>query len=165
VKKFGVTVMIIMALVMGGIGAIAAQENGKVELKMVAEKEIVVTGTDGGKTVRRVPADKVIPGDEVIYTITYVNNGSEPAENLVVKNPIPEHMKYVGASASGESCAITYSVDNGKNYGAPEELMVKDSKGNEVPASSTDYTHIRWILSKPVAPGSSGQISFRARLE
>jgi uncharacterized repeat protein (TIGR01451 family) len=165
VKRFEVTAMLIVALVWGTISAIAAPGDGKVELKMAAEKEIEVTGANGEKIVQRVPAEKVIPGDEVIYTITYVNNGDEPAENLVVKNPIPEHMKYVAGSATGESSVITYSVDNGKSFDAPEKLTVKDAKGNMAPAKSTDYTNIRWTLSKSVAPKTSGLVSFRARLE
>ncbi len=164
-RRIEVTAMLIVALVWGTISAIAAPGNGKVELKMVAEKEIEVTGANGEKTVQLVPADKVIPGDEVVYTITYINNGDEPAENLVVKNPIPEHMKYVAGSATGESGVITYSVDNGKSFDVPEKLMVKDAKGNMVAAGPADYTNIRWTLSKPVAPKTSGLVSFRARLE
>jgi uncharacterized repeat protein (TIGR01451 family) len=165
VKRFGVSALLFVALVLEGIGANAAPENGKVELRMVAEKEIEVAGADGGKIVKRVPAEKVIPGDEVIYTITYVNNGDEAAENLVLKNPIPEQMKYVGGSATGDNSAITYSVDDGRSFDVPGKLMVKDAAGKPVAASSADYTHIQWKLSKPVPPKSSGLVSFRARLK
>ncbi len=164
-KTIAVLTMLILALVSGGFNSAFAVEKGKVELTVVAEKEIEVTGADGKKVVQRVPANKVIPGDEVIYTITYVNNGDQPAENLVVKNPIPEHMKYIGGSVKGENSVITYSVDKGKSYETPEKLKVKDASGNLVAAGPADYTDIRWTLNKPVAPKSSGQVSFRARLE
>src|SRR5512135_2756838 len=121
--------MVILALALAGIASAQDAEKGKVELKMAAEKEVAVTGADGSKTMERVPAEKVIPGDLVIYTITYTNKGDKPAENLVVKNPIPEHMKYVDGSAAGENSVITYSVDKGKTYDVPEKLTVKDAKG------------------------------------
>ncbi len=164
-KKIAVSAMVILALALAGIASAQDAEKGKVELKMAAEKEVAVTGADGSKTVERVPAEKVIPGELVIYTITFTNKGDKPAENLVVKNPIPEHMKYVDGSAAGENCAITYSVDNVKTYDVPEKLTVKDSKGNTVKVMPSDYTNIRWTLAKPVAPESSGIVSFKAKLE
>ncbi len=157
--------MVILALALAGIASAQDAEKGKVELKMAAEKEVAITGADGSKTMERVPAEKVIPGDLVIYTITYTNKGDKPAENLVVKNPIPEHMKYVDGSAAGENSAITYSVNNGKTYDVPEKLTVKDAKGNTVKVKPSDYTNIRWTLTKPVAPESSGTVSFKAKLE
>jgi len=101
-RTFVVTAIIILALILGVIGPTIAAEEGNIELIMVAEREIKITNPDGSTNVQRVPADKVIPGDDVIYTITYANKGAESAENVVVNNPIPIHMVYVGGSAIGQ---------------------------------------------------------------
>jgi len=165
-KKAAISVVMpILIMLSGGLESISAQESGKIELTVIAQKQIEVTGENGEKILQLVPADKVVPGDEVIYTITYTNNGDEPAENLAVTNPIPEHMRYVGGSASGEGGVITYSVDNGKEYGLPENLKVKDADGKEVQARPEHYTHIKWAMSEPVAPQASGSVTFRAKLE
>jgi uncharacterized repeat protein (TIGR01451 family) len=157
--------MLILALSAAAFGSDTEPEKGKVEVTVAAEKEIEVTGPDGKTVLQRVPAERVVPGDEVIYTITFINNGDEPAENLVVNNPIPEHMHYVTGSASDASSVITFSVDNGKTFDMPEKLEVQDADGNPVPAKPTDYTNIRWTINEPVAPKSSGEVSYRARLE
>jgi uncharacterized repeat protein (TIGR01451 family) len=165
VKLIGVTAVLILALICTAFGSNAAPEKGKVEVNVVAEKEVKAIGPDGKTVIQQVPAEKVIPGDEVIYTITYTNNGDEPAENLVVNNPIPEHMQYVPGSASVSGSRITFSVDNGKSFDIPEKLTVQDVEGNPVVAKPADYTNIRWTIDQPVAPQSSGSVSYRAKLE
>jgi len=165
VKSIVVTTMLILALISAAFGSDPVPEKGKVEVNVIAEKEIEVIGPDGATVKQRVPAERVIPGDEVIYTITFTNNGDEPAENLVVNNPIPEHMHYVPGSASDHSCVITFSVDNGKSFDLPENLKVQDAGGNPVAAKATNYTNIRWTISQSVAPKSGGTVSYRARLE
>jgi uncharacterized repeat protein (TIGR01451 family) len=157
--------MLILALAAAAFGSDTEPAKGKVEVNVVAEKEIEVTGPDGKTMLQRVPAERVVPGDEVIYTITFINNGEEPAENLVVNNPIPQHMQYVPGSASDVMSAITFSVNNGKSFDVPEKLQVQDADGNPMPAKPTDYTNIRWTINEPVAPKSSGEVSYRARLE
>jgi uncharacterized repeat protein (TIGR01451 family) len=165
VKLIGVTAVLILALICTAFGSDAAPEKGKVEVNVVVEKEVEAIGPDGKTIIQQVPAEKVIPGDEVIYTITYTNNGDEPAENLVVNNPIPEHMQYVAGSASVSGSSITFSVDNGKSFDIPEKLTVQDVEGKPVIAKPADYTNIRWTLDHPVAPKSSGAVSYRAKLE
>lgn len=164
-KRIGVSAVLILALISTAFGSDPAPEKGKVEVNVVAEKEVEVIGPDGKTVIQQVPAEKVIPGDEVIYTITYTNNGDEPAENLIVNNPIPEHMQFVAGSASERGSIITFSIDNGKSFDIPEKLMVQDAEGKPVVAKPADYTNIRWTISQPVAPRSSGSVSYRARLE
>ena len=142
-----------------------AQAKGSIELRMTAEQEIEVVNADGEKEMRRIEAAKVVPGDEVIYTIHYMNAGAEPADSVVITNPIPIHMMYKEGSASGEGTAITFSVDGGKTYDLPENLIILDSKGKERPATASDYTHVRWTLTGSLLPETGGNVSFRAILE
>jgi len=164
-KSLVLTLAVLMILISAGTDSAWSQEKGAVELKAVAEMEVEVVGDDGQKEIQRVPAAKVVPGDVVIYTITYTNNGQEAAENFVIVNPVPEHMIFIAESAEGDNTEITFSVDGGDNYDIPGNLTITDSKGKPIAASISDYTHIRWVLNEPVAPEATGIVYFKAQLK
>lgn len=164
-KFLAISSAALMILISANMNRAWSQEKGAVELKAVAEMEVEVVNADGQKEIQRVPAAKVVPGDVVIYTIYYTNNGADSAENFVITNPVPEHMAYLAKSAGGENTEITFSVDGGKSYGVPADLTISDSEGNQKAAGPSDYTHIRWMLDQPVAPGETGYVFFKAQLE
>jgi uncharacterized repeat protein (TIGR01451 family) len=141
------------------------QQRG-IELKSVAEVEVVQKNAAGKTEVKRVEADKakVTPGEVVIFTTTYTNKADKPAKNVVIINPVPEHMTYVDMSASGRSARIDFSVDGGKTYGDPRTLKVTDKNGKIRLALPADFTHIRWTVTAPLAPGASGSVVFKARV-
>jgi uncharacterized repeat protein (TIGR01451 family) len=146
--------------------AVRAQQQS-IELKSVAEVEVVTTNAQGSKEVNRIDASKskVVPGDIVIFTTTYTNVGKKPAEQVVITNPVPEHMNYVDLSAEGKGTKIDFSVDKGKNYGDPDKLTLTDAQGMKRKAGPADYTDIRWTLIKPLPTGGTGSVSFRAKLQ
>lgn len=164
-RCLAVTLTVLMILVSAGTHPAWSQEKGTVELKAVAEMEVEVINDDGQTEIQLIPAAKVVPGDVVIYTIHYTNNGTEPAENFVITNPIPEHMIYMPASAGGENSEIAFSVDGGDSYDTPENLTITDSQGKQRAAKVSDYTHIRWAMNEPVAPEQTGHVNFKAQLE
>jgi uncharacterized repeat protein (TIGR01451 family) len=151
------------------VGANAQSPAGSgVQLVNAAHKEVEVE--EAGRKVRKlVEPGKMVPGDEVVYTISYVNKGSRPAERVVVVNPVPQHTKFRAGSVEGASTEIAYSADGGKTYAAPDRLTVatRDAKGTPAarPAVAADITHIRWTLKEPLPPGASGQVRFRAVIE
>ena len=110
-----------------------AADRGIIELKSVSEVEITVENDTGEKEVRRVAAAmaNVTPGDTVIFTNYYTNIGEQVAANVVLTNPVPEHMLYVAESAGGTGAEIEFSVDRGRSYGPAEKLMVKDENGRD----------------------------------
>lgn len=136
-----------------------------VELVTRVEREIEVL-EKGVKIKKTGPPEKVVPGDDVIYTVTYTNKTGKPADNITVTNPVPAHTRYRDGSAVGEGATITFSVDGGKTFATPDKLTVaiKDKSGKDItrPAAAADYTHIRWVLKQSVAPGQSGTVRFRA---
>jgi uncharacterized repeat protein (TIGR01451 family) len=164
-KSLVLTLAFLMILISAGTDSAWSQEKGAVELKAVAEMEVEVVGDDGQKEIQRVPAEKVVPNDVVIYTIFYTNNGEEAAENFVIVNPVPEHMVYIAESADGENTEITYSVDGGNGYDIPGNLTFTDSEGKQIAAKVSDYTHIRWVLNTPVAPEGTGFVYFKAQIK
>jgi uncharacterized repeat protein (TIGR01451 family) len=155
----------LLILASAGTGIVHAQAKGSVELRMVAEQEIEITNAEGKKELKRIEASRVVPGDEVIYTIHYMNTGQEAADSVVITNPIPAHMMYKDGSASGEDTAIMFSVDGGTTYDLPENLKLLDSEGKERPATASDYTHVRWTFEESLLPETGGYVSFRAILE
>ena len=130
-------------------------------VKSVVETDIEVK-TAQGTEKKRVPVEKAAPGAEVIYTTTFTNQGSKPAGDVAVTNPIPANTSYVAGSASGDSTVITYSVDGGKTYAAADRLTVKTPEGRERSALPSDYTHIRWTWQGQLASGKTGTAVFRA---
>ena len=141
-----------------------AAEKGSIELKMIAQQEIVVENEKGEKEIKREDASKVVPGDHVIYTIEYKNVGDENANSIVINNPVPENMHYVPGTANGQGTDIVFSVDGGKSFDKPENLKVVDEDGNPRLATARDYTHVRWTLSNELEAGKMGEVSYRAEL-
>ena len=162
-KKIGIFWVVVLLMFST---AAWAQQKGSIELKSAAEVEVVEKNANGEKTVKRMDAAKakVIPGDVVIFTTSYSNIGKEPATAVVIKNPVPQHTVYVDKTAEGKGTRIEFSADGGKTYGA-EKLTVKDSGGKVRKAMPSDYTHIKWIVAKPVPPGGKGSVSFKAKLK
>jgi len=112
---------------------------------------------DGSVTVALEEPARVIPGDTLVFVLTYENTGAEPAENFAVTNPMPEAVVFVEAMDSG----AVYSVDGGITFGALTDLRVASDGGVERDAQPVDVTHIRWTLAEPIAAGASGQLRFR----
>jgi len=150
-------------LFLGSVASVHAAAD--IRLKAVAEVEISVVNDKGETELKRMPATKVIPGTEVIYTITVSNLGDQPADSVVVTDPIPENTTYVDRSAFGAGTKITFSVDGGKSYDLAGKLKVKDAAGKLRAATASDYTHIRWVLSFTLKPMDVAPVWFKARLD
>lgn len=145
------------------IAAPATAQQGRIELKSVVEKEVRVTNDAGEEVVQLVTADKVVPGDVVIYTVTYTNVSDQAVDNVVVTNPINEALTYVDDSAFAPGADVSFSVDGGENF-APLDALTVERDGVTAAAGGDDLTHIRWTLREPLDPGAQGFARFRARL-
>ena len=144
---------------------LAGAANADVVLEAAALSEVTTTNEAGQEVTTLMPAGKVVPGDEVIYTITYANSGTEPAADVVITNPIPDHMVFTEVEASPSGASVSVSADGGSNYGTPRNLTVTDAMGQTRPATAADYTHVRWTFEESLDPGAEGSVSFRAQLQ
>ncbi|MBC7756332.1 MAG: DUF11 domain-containing protein [Bdellovibrio sp.] len=135
-----------------------------VEFSNKAEVD-VTTIKDGKKETKRVAAKKVAPDGEVIYTTTFKNTIDKPISNIMITNPVPANMLYSADSATGANTVITYSVDGGKTYDAPEKLTVAGKDGKRRPAQAADFTDIRWIYKGDLATGKSSDVGFKAKVK
>ena len=159
-----VAVSVVLLLLLPAIAP--AQQKGGIVLTTVSEVEVTQVNAEGKKEVKRIEAakGKVVPGDTVIFTIAYENTDTKPADRVIVINPVPEHMTYVDKSAEGTGAVIDFSIDGGKNYAQAGKLTVTE-KGIQRPARPAEYTHIRWVVARPLPPGGKGTVSFKARLK
>lgn len=148
-------------LAFAATGFLPAHAQGKVELRNIVEIEKPVQTADGKTETRRVPAAKAAPGDEVIYTSTFRNNGGKPAGNIVIVNPIPANTTLVGGSAAGDNTDITFSADGGKAWAPADKVRVRGADGKERPAGLSEFTHVRWVYRGELAAGKQGAVSFR----
>lgn len=146
--------------------ATAAWAQPKVNISIKAEKEVTVT-VKGKQVKKKISAKGAQPGEEIIYTLSYANTGTESAKNVVVSDPIPEGTSYVPGSAS-ELGDLTFSIDKGKSFKNPTLLTyeTKDNKGmtQKKVAVPEEYTDIRWTIAT-LAAGEKGSVRFRVKIK
>lgn len=143
----------------------AAGLQSPVQLESRAEIETVVENADGSVTVQREPAAKVVPGNEVFYTMRYRNGGGDQAEDVVITNPIPEHMVLMRTGALAPGQRLVFSVDGGRVFDDLAKLRVTDSTGRSRPATAADCTHLRWVFERALEPGETGAVGYVAQLQ
>jgi len=150
VRKFAQAIATIAMV----ISAPALAEDVKLQGTVFVEKTVV---EDGQETVKLVTPDMVVPGDQLVFTTSYQNEGQLPAENFIVTNPVPEAVIVNDETAAD---AIV-SVDGGQQWGKLASLTVADGQGGTRPATRGDITHLRWTVAS-IAPGGEGSLEYRA---
>ena len=157
--------ILMSVLLLANQAALAAKETGPILLTSNAEVEVIKTDATGKQSIKRELATEVVPGKDVIYTLTFENVGTNFGNDIVINNPIPEHTVYKTGSASGTDTQISFSVDGGQSYASPEQLTVTGADGNTRTAKASEYTTIRWQYTKPLQPGTKSSVEFRVVLK
>ncbi len=150
----------IISLLFASFAANAASQ-GSILVKTVAEQEQIVTAANGSKSTVLAPAKSVLPGREVIYTVTFENIGHEAASDVVVTNPVPEHTTYQPGSAFGPGTELLFSIDGGRSFAPAAGLEVHEHDGSVRAAGAEDYTHIRFVLKNSLTPGAVAFARYR----
>lgn len=145
--------------------AAATSAMAQVTLENTVQKVETFVNDTGEPQRRLVDAESVVPGDELRYTITFTNAGSEvvDAGSIVITNPIPPETEYLDGTAFGSGTEIDFSLD-GETFAPADELMISQG-GAEVIASAKDYRSIRWVFQPALEPGETGNVSFNVRLK
>ena len=144
----------------GAVALLAAPVQALAKPVELGTKVLVETrkpAPDGTTRIQLTPAAKVMPGDRVVYQISYRNTGSQPASNVVISNPVPQGLTYAGAA--GNSPEPELSAD-GVHFGTLAQLGAHSPR----PVTAADIRVVRWRLD-PIAGGGSGQVAFRAVLK
>lgn len=153
----------VIGLLLGSFAYSYSEKPGHIEVKSTVS--ILKTVMEKGKEVQKLlPATKVLPNTVLFYTNTFTNISNKAADNVKLVNPIPKDTLYKKGSAKGANSDITFSIDGGEHWAKPELLTVLDNDGNAVPATEKDYTHIRWIYMKSLAPTEQQNTTFQATI-
>src|SRR5271166_3295535 len=122
------------ALAQSNLGADEDAAQAAAPLTVTTTAELVRTSVTNGKVrVELLPADRLVGGDEVIYTLEVRNSGTASVERYAFTSPIPAHMSYLANTAVAPGADITYSVDGGRNFDVPENLTVHGADGKQRP--------------------------------
>jgi hypothetical protein len=120
---------------------------------------------EAGDGYRLVRGPQPSGATEQLVSLRFRHLGETPAPGLRIVAALPAGTRYVAGSATGPGALVSYSVDGGASFAAPEALVVPSENGDAPPRPATpeDYTHIRWDLPGHHAPGTGGLVSFRVR--
>ena len=130
-------------------------------MKAIAEVETPVMQNGRGSTKLK-PANLVVPGDRVIYTLEIRNAGASVVHAPWVAYAIPAHVMVVPDSASGPGAEVSYSADGGRTFERAENLRVAGGDGRPRAAKPEEFTHIRWQLHHDLKANSVAYARFRA---
>ena len=132
-----------------------------ISIRAIAEVQVKAS-QPGREVTKLVPADRVVPGDQLIYTLEVRNTRLTTAPAPTVTFAVPAHMSYVADSAVGPGAKVCFSVDGGKSFDTPENLTIASKDGGIRPAVAGDYTHLRWQLKNNLKANSVAFLRFRA---
>ena len=158
-RGFGWTLGVLFGVCVAGNAF--AQAASPIQITNSVFQEVEVKAADGKTSKKLVPADKVVPGGEVIYRIDVTNTGKAAASDVAINNPVPAGIE---VSDDTQSPPTAVSVDGGKTYGDLARLTVAGADGTPRAARLSDVTHLRWVLAQ-LAPGAHKQVVFRARVK
>jgi uncharacterized repeat protein (TIGR01451 family) len=131
---------------MSAVGAALATGTDLLETEITAET--FVQPARAGDPPRFTVARRLAAGDEVHYTIRVRNPGQQPVRDVQVTKRMPFGMQYLPGSAAGPASDIEFSTDGGRSFQARPD--------------SDEYSHLRWNLRRPLPPGSTALLRFRA---
>lgn len=138
-----------------------ADEPSDVVTELVAEVRENISTTPGREVYRFVPARLLEQGQVVYYTLRITNQTSVPLRNVAVVQPVPANTTYLADSAAGPGAVVSFSVDGGGTFAPADSLMIEVEGARQL-AHAAQYTHIRWQLRNPLAPGATALARFRA---
>jgi uncharacterized repeat protein (TIGR01451 family) len=130
-------------------------------LKTEVFVEKTSVGVDGVAKTSRLPAGHVVPGDHLVYVITFTNDAPKPAEGVIITNPLPAGLVFEGST---EGPAPLVSAD-GATFASLPQLKVRAANGAMVAAQHTDVTHLSWSLPAAVPAGGQARLTYRATLK
>lgn len=141
---------------------VTAQDIQQVETELIAEVRVEIESGPHRGLARFVPATVLSQGEVVYYTLKIKNPTAVYMRDVSVNQRIPLNTIYVADSASGPGALVEFSVDGGVTYAPKHELTRVGPDGKQEPIDADEYTHIRWRLRNPLAPGAVALARFRA---
>lgn len=148
----------LMALLLAA-SVVPSAAAGGLAASQTVERQVRISQPDGEVLIRWEPAGRASPGDQLRYSMTWRNESSQPAGNVVLSVPVPAEMKYLENSASADSAVVTYSADGGASF-APRGSLTITADGTTRAALSEEITHVRWSFTSDIPPDAEGVLRF-----
>jgi uncharacterized repeat protein (TIGR01451 family) len=106
------------------------------------------------------------PGDVLGYALAFTNVNRAAVKQVQFVDPLPQGLVYrTGTARADQPTVIEYSIDGGKSYSArPTVRVMENGRQVEKPAPREAYTHIRWTVAGPLAPGAQVTAGFQAEV-
>jgi len=156
---------LLASAVAGALAVVSAAAAAEVVLDTAVSK--VETTLDAGGQVKRelLPAEEVVAGEELRYTITFTNQSATAVdpERIVITNAVPEGTRYVAGSAGGPASRVEFSTD-GENFTVSEPAGAADP-GTAGSAAAPPVDSLRWTYQEGLPPGESGEVYFHVRMQ
>ena len=115
--------------------------------------EVRLPSTAESSSYRFVPAEKLVQGQEISYTVRIHNPTDKPLVGVQVVQPIPANTYYLAGSATGAGADIRCSYDGGVTFVAEVKAATDQARV---------CTHLRWDLPYALSPKSTLFARFRA---
>jgi uncharacterized repeat protein (TIGR01451 family) len=162
-------------LAVAGVGLLSLPVAALAEVTMETSVAKVETTIDAAGRVKRqlLPAESVLPGEELRYAITFTNSSDTLVEGgrIIITNAIPEGARYVSGTAGGQSARVEYSAD-GEVFEPVEPASAASrptrTAGGDAPGQgslSDAVASLRWSYDADLAPGQSGEVYFHVRMQ
>jgi uncharacterized repeat protein (TIGR01451 family) len=110
-----------LALLIAAAPATAQQGQQPSPLVITAENLMAGDARHEAAIAQGMDRNALLPGDVVLYRLTFTNTTGAPVRNVEFKDPLPAGLRYVASSASSdrEDVSIAYSIDGGRTTARP----------------------------------------------
>ena len=115
------------------------------------------------------PTGIVQPSTDLVYTISFSNNGTGSASAFVITDPIPTHTDFKLGSVmnslgtTGLTPTLAYSNDGGVTW-----IYTPSSAAGGAPAGyDRNVTHVRWSFAATLSqtsPNNAGSVGLTTRI-
>jgi uncharacterized repeat protein (TIGR01451 family) len=139
------------------VPAVAAAQDRPIKLQ--SDVKLLRQSPQQGAAPELVAPEGIVPGDTLVFTTSYRNEGASAVNDFVIVNPVPSDLVLTDEAAADTEV----SVDGGARWGRLADLRIVNENGEQRPATIEDVTHMRWVFAS-VAASAAGEVKFSARV-
>jgi uncharacterized repeat protein (TIGR01451 family) len=163
-KQINSVGLALLWIALAGAAPVMAQSQEPKALVISAINQTAESDKAAGKA--RTTGALARPGDVLGYLLAFTNTTGGAVSNVQFVDPLPKGLVYrTGSARADKPVRIEYSIDGGKSYAErPMIAVMEGSKRVEKPAPREMYSHIRWTVESPLAPGAQVMAEFEAEV-
>lgn len=163
-KQINSVGLALLWIALAGAAPVLAQSQEPKALVISAINQTAESDKAAGKA--RKDGTLARPGDVLGYSLAFTNRTGSSVRHVQFVDPLPKGLVYrTGSARADKAVGIEYSIDGGKSWAMKPMVTVMEN-GRRVlkPAPREAYSHIRWTVSEPLAPGAQVTAAFEAEV-